>query len=144
VLRSAGVDEPAALGPAPGLGDLDALVADVVRSGVEVELRVEGARPTVQPGIDLSAYRVVQEALTNVIKHAGPAHAVVEVRYSPTSVTVDVADDGRGAAAPAASGGHGLVGMRERVAVHGGALDAGPSEAGGFRVAARFPVPDGS
>jgi signal transduction histidine kinase len=143
VLRSAGNEEPAALGPAPGLDDLDALVAEVARSGVEVELRVEGRRPTIPPGVDLSAYRVVQEALTNVIKHAGPARGVVEVRCTDTELTVDVLDDGRGATSDGASGGQGLVGMRERVAVHGGALDVGPGQAGGFHVAARFPVGDG-
>jgi signal transduction histidine kinase len=143
VLRSAGAEEPAALEPAPGLADLDALVAQVTRSGVDVELRVEGRRTAVPAGVDLSAYRVVQEALTNVIKHAGPARAVVEVRYTDTAVTVEVVDDGQGAATPAAAGGHGLVGMRERVAVHGGVLDVGPGDAGGFHVSARFPVTDG-
>ena len=140
VLRSGDGVEPAALVPAPGLGDLDSLVAEVGRSGVDVELRVHGDRPAVPPGVDLSAYRVVQEALTNVLKHAGPARAVVDVRYTETCVTVEVTDDGRGSAAPASPGGHGLAGMRERVAVHGGELDAGPLEAGGFRVAARFPL----
>jgi signal transduction histidine kinase len=140
VLRSSSGDEPAALGPAPGLADLDTLVADVKRSGIDVELRVHGDRPDVPPGVDLSAYRVVQEALTNVIKHAGPARATVDVRYTAAGVTVEVADDGRGAAAPALPGGHGLVGMRERTAVHGGELDAGPDPAGGFRVLARFPL----
>lgn len=140
VLRSPGGDDPAALGPAPGLADLDRLVADVARSGVNVELRVHGNRPDVPPGVDLSAYRVAQEALTNVIRHAGPARATVDVRYTAGGVTVEVADDGRGGAAPAAPGGHGLLGMRERVAVHGGELDAGPAPAGGFRVVARFPL----
>ena len=140
VLRSSNGDEPAALGPAPGLAALDRLVADMDRSGIDVELRVHGDRPDVPPGVDLSAYRVVQEALTNVIKHAGPARATVDVRYTSASVTVQVVDDGRGAAAPALPGGHGLVGMRERVAVHGGELDAGPGPAGGFRVVARFPL----
>ena len=142
VLRASDGDEPAALGPAPGLADLDRLVADVARSGVDVELRVHGDRPEVPPGVDLSAYRVVQEALTNVLKHAGPARATVDVRYTAAGVTVEVADDGRGAAVPASPGGHGLVGMRERVAVHGGELDAGPAPAGGFRVVARFPLGD--
>jgi signal transduction histidine kinase len=140
ILRGSSSDEPAALGPAPGLADLDGLVADVRRSGIDVELRVHGDRPDVPPGVDLSAYRVVQEALTNVIKHAGPARATVDVRYTGAGVTVEVADDGRGAAAPAIPGGHGLVGMRERAAVHGGQLDAGPDPAGGYRVAARFPL----
>ncbi len=141
VLRSDDGEERAALHPAPGLGDLDGLVADMGRSGVDVELWISGDRPAVPSGVDLSAYRVVQEALTNVIKHAGPAaKARVDVRYTATSVCVEVTDDGRGGAAPGTPGGHGLVGMRERVAVHGGTLDAGPGEAGGFRVAARFPL----
>ncbi len=140
VLRSSDSDEPAALGPAPGLADLDRLVAEVERSGIDVQLRVHGDRPDMAPGVDLSAYRVVQEALTNVLKHAGPAQATVDVRYTGAGVTVEVADDGLGAAAPALTGGHGLVGMRERVTVHGGELDAGPNPGGGFRVVARFPV----
>ena len=140
VLRSPDGDEPAALGPAPGLADLARLVAEVARSGVDVELRVHGDRPDVPPGVDLSAYRVAQEALTNVLKHAGPARATVDVRYTGAGVIVEVVDDGRGAAAPAPAGGHGLIGMRERVAVHGGELDAGPGPAGGFRIVARFPL----
>ena len=140
VLRGGDGDGAATLEPSPGLADLDALVEDVGRSGAHVELRVQGERTVVPPGVDLSAYRVVQEALTNVIKHAGPARAVVEVRYTDTDVTVDVTDDGRGGPATTARGGHGLVGMRERVAVHGGALDAGPRERGGFHVSARFPL----
>jgi signal transduction histidine kinase len=144
VLRSSDGDEPAALGPAPGLADLDRLVADVARSGVDVGLRVHGDRPDMPPGVDLSAYRVVQEALTNVIRHAGPARATVDVRYTGAGVTVEVADDGRGAAMPPAPGGHGLVGMRERVGVHGGELDAGPGPTGGFRVVATFPLGEAS
>jgi signal transduction histidine kinase len=143
VLRAGGSDEPAALAPAPGLDDVDALVADVVRSGVEVDLRVHGHPAGVPAGVDLSAYRVVQEALTNVLKHAGPARATVDVRYSEGAVTVEVADDGLGAAAPTVAGGHGLVGMRERVTMHGGTLDAGPAPDKGFRVSARFPYGDG-
>ena len=115
-------------------------VIQVVFHGTEVELRIHGNRPQVPPGVDLSAYRVVQEALTNVIKHAGPARATVDVHYSTAGVAVDVTDDGRGGVAPAFPGGHGLIGMRERVAVHGGELDAGPRESGGFRVVARFPL----
>ena len=142
VLRADDSQEPPALGPAPGLDDLDALVADVVRSGVEVLLHVHGHRAGVPAGVDLSAYRVVQEALTNVLKHAGPARATVDVRYSQDAVTVEVADDGLGPAAPPVAGGHGLVGMRERVTMHGGTLDAGPGHDAGFRVAARFPFGD--
>ena len=94
VLRGSDGEEPGTLAPAPGLGDLDALVADVVRSGVTVEVRVEGDRPDVPAGVDLSAYRIVQEALTNVIKHAGRVRATVAVRYSDDAVTVEVDDEG--------------------------------------------------
>jgi signal transduction histidine kinase len=132
------------LAPVPGLADLDPLVAQVVESGVAVEVRIEGARTGVPAGVDVSAYRIVQEALTNVIKHAGPAKATVVVRYGDGEVAVEVTDDGRGAA-PAATrsgaGGAGLgtIGMRERAAVHGGDLEAGPRAGGGYRVAARLP-----
>jgi signal transduction histidine kinase len=139
VLRSGDGSEPGALGPAPGLADLPALVGEVAKSGLDVELRVSGERPAVPSGVDLSAYRVVQEALTNVLKHAGAAKAVVEVAYRDWEVTVAIADDGGGAAEPL-TGGHGLVGMRERVAVHGGQLHVGPGPTGGFSVRARFPL----
>jgi signal transduction histidine kinase len=94
--------------------------------------------------VDLSAYRIVQEALTNVVKHAGPAHAQVVVGYHDQEVTVEVIDDGRGAVTSASDGrvgtGHGLIGMRERVAAFGGELEVGPRPGGGFRVAARLPL----
>jgi signal transduction histidine kinase len=99
----------------------------------------------VPPGVDLCAFRIVQEALTNVLRHAGPARARVEIEYRPGTVTVKVTDDGRGAsAAPApasasAGGGHGLLGMRERVSVFGGELTTGPQVGGGFRVTATLP-----
>ena len=142
VLRGSDSEEPGTLAPAPGLGDLDALVADVVASGVTVEVRVEGERPDVPAGVDLAAYRIVQEALTNVIKHAGRVRATVAVRYTDDAVTVEVDDEGRAghdsAQVPAATG-HGLVGMRERVAMYHGDLDVGPGPIGGFHVAARLP-----
>jgi signal transduction histidine kinase len=141
VLRGADGDGPGALAPAPGLLDLDALVAEVVRSGVEVDVRVEGERPEVPAGVDLSGYRIVQEALTNVLKHAGGAKATVVVRYANDSVTVEVDDEGahgRPMALPSA-GRHGLVGMRERVTMFGGDLHAGPRADGGFRISARLP-----
>jgi len=147
VLRGSHGQPPSTLDPMPGLGDLDALVAEVVKSGVTVDVRVEGVRPEVPSSVDLSGYRIVQEALTNVIKHAGPAHAAVTVRYSDNDVTVEIDDDGRGGIGPGGgsmSGGHGLVGMRERVAVHGGHLEAGPCAEGGFRVAACLPIKVGS
>ena len=135
-------DGDGGLAPAPGLGDLDALVADVVRSGVAVEVRVDGTRRSVPPGVDLSAYRIIQEALTNVIKHAPGARAAVLVRYDPDAVHVEVADDGPGRGAPGGDG-HGVIGMRERVTMHGGRLTVGPGANGGFRVAATLPVGGG-
>jgi len=141
VLRQEG-EAAGGLAPVPGLADIDPLVAQVVESGVAVEVRVEGARSGVPAGVDLSAYRIVQEALTNVMKHAGPAKATVVVRYGDGEVAVEVTDDGRGVApAVARSGGTGLgtIGMRERAAVHGGDLEAGPRAGGGYRVAARLP-----
>ena len=133
---------PGTLAPAPGLRDLDALVADVVRSGVTVEVRVEGDRTDVPAGVDLAAYRIVQEALTNVIKHAGRVRVTVAVRYSDDAVTVEVDDEGPAGddsgSAPSATG-HGLVGMRERVAMYDGDLDVGPGPIGGFHVAAPSP-----
>jgi signal transduction histidine kinase len=98
-------------------------------------------------GVDLSAYRIVQEALTNVVKHAGPAHAQVTIGYRDQDVTVEIVDDGRGAVPPASDGragtGHGLTGMRERVAAFNGELQVGPRPGGGFRVAARLPLAPG-
>ncbi len=141
VLRGSGGDEPGTLAPAPGLGDLDALVADVVRSGVTVEVRVDGDRTDVPAGVDLAAYRIVQEALTNVIKHAGRVRVSVAVHYRDDAVTVEVDNEGgAGQAQPVpVEPGHGLAGMRERVAMYHGDLDAGPRPIGGFHVAARLP-----
>jgi signal transduction histidine kinase len=141
VLRSdpASVDAAEELAPAPGLGGLDELVSRVAEAGVPVETSVQGERPAIPIGVDLAAYRIVQEALTNVLKHAGQARASVLVRYEPGAVHVEVVDDGRGAGsrAVAANGsGQGLVGMRERAALYGGELEAGPRLGGGYRVAA--------
>jgi signal transduction histidine kinase len=127
------------LAPQPGLGDLETLVAQVREAGLPVELQIEGAPRTVPLGVDLSAYRVVQEALTNAIKHAGDARATVVLRYRPQTLEVEVVDDGRGGV-DGVGGGHGLIGMRERIAVFGGEFDAGPSDAGGFRVRAVLPA----
>jgi signal transduction histidine kinase len=132
------------LTPVPGLADLDSLLAEVAKAGLGVRLRVEGTPSPLPAGVDLSAYRIVQEALTNVVKHAGPARAQVRIRYRDQEVTVEVTDDGRGVGALAGDGragvGHGLIGMRERVAAFDGDLDAGPRPGGGFRVAARLPL----
>ena len=144
VLRQDDSDEPqGSLAPVPGLADLDTLLAQVAKAGLAVKLRVEGTRPELPAGVDLSAYRIVQEALTNVVKHAGPARAQVVVCYGDQEVAVEVTDNGKGVA-PAGDGrtakvGHGIIGMRERVALFGGDLEAGPRPGGGFRVAARLP-----
>jgi signal transduction histidine kinase len=103
-----------------------------------VELEVAGVPNGIPPGIDVSGYRIVQEALTNVLKHAGPAVARVAVRYAPDAVEITVADDGRGGLTTPDSG-NGLLGIKERVAVVGGESDAGPQPEGGFSVHARLP-----
>jgi signal transduction histidine kinase len=138
-------DEPhGGLAPMPGLADLEGLLAEVAKAGLAVKLRVNGTRPPLPAGVDLSAYRIIQEALTNVVKHAGPARAQVTIRYRDQDVTVEVTDDGRGAVTAAGDGrvgtGHGLIGMRERVQAFGGDLEVGPRPGGGFRVAARLPL----
>jgi signal transduction histidine kinase len=133
------------LTPAPGLAGLDDLAARVTEAGVPVDLRVEGRRAALPAGVELAAYRIVQEALTNVLKHAGPAQATVAVRYGEEAVRLVVTDDGRGAAPTGGNGngagdgshpGHGIVGMRERAELYGGSLAAGPRPGGGFRVTA--------
>jgi signal transduction histidine kinase len=143
VLRQDG-EPQASLTPVPGLADLEGLLAEVAKAGLAVRLRVEGRPAPLPAGLDLSAYRIIQEALTNVVKHAGPATAQVTIRYRAQEVTVEVTDDGRGVGAVAGDGrqgtGHGLIGMSERVAAFGGDLEVGPRPGGGFRVAARLPV----
>jgi signal transduction histidine kinase len=134
--------EPAARAPQPGLGTLPALVEQVRQSGLPVELTIEGDPVELPAGVDLSAYRIVQEALTNTLRHAGEAHAWVAVRYGGEDVEIEVANDGSSDNGDGA--GHGLVGMRERVALCGGVLTAGPREGGGFRIAARLPVAGGA
>ncbi len=141
--------EPASLVPAPRLADLTELAETVRASGVRVELRMSGADRPLSPALELSVYRVVQEALTNVVKHAPGARAMVDVEVSAGSVRVEVTDDGRPAAsrspgqqtgAGAPSAGHGLAGMRERVGAFGGSLAAGPLAGGGFRLLGRIPI----
>jgi signal transduction histidine kinase len=143
--RSLGVlrreDDRVALEPQPGVDDLGALLERVRAGGLDVELAVEGTPVSLPQGIDLSAYRIVQEALTNVIKHAGEAHALVTVRYGDGELVLEVADDGPGPPADAVDGsGHGIVGMRERVEAHGGELHAGRGPTGGFLVHASLPL----
>ena len=141
LLRAEGQEDT--LAPAPTLRGLGALVAEFERdAGLHVVLVTEGEARPVPPGIDLSAYRIVQEALTNTLKHAGPAaRAEVTVRYERGALEIEVVDDGRG---PGPSenghGGHGLIGMRERAALHGGQIELGSRRGGGFRVRARFPT----
>jgi signal transduction histidine kinase len=136
-------DLPAELSPVPGLADLDRLVADTAVAGVAAEVDVEGEIRPLLPAADLSAYRIVQEALTNVVRHAGPTHARVRIGYRPAELSIEVTDDGPRGQAPRpiarAGGGHGLIGMRERAALFGGKVEAGPY-AGGFRVRATLPV----
>jgi signal transduction histidine kinase len=132
-------EEVPALAPQPGLGTLPALVEQVRQSGLPVELTVEGQPVKLPAGVDLSAYRIVQEALTNALKHAGPAHAWVAVRYVGDDVEIEVANDGRSQSENDGAG-HGLVGMRERVALCGGELHSGPRPGGGFKISARLPV----
>ncbi|MFC6931198.1 sensor histidine kinase [Actinomadura yumaensis] len=131
--------EGAPLDPAPGLDDLDRLVAATLGAGVRVDLRVRGERRPLPAEIDLSAFRIVQEALTNVVRHAGTDGCRVTIGFGDDELRVEVVDDGRGPAP--GSAGYGLVGMRERVGLLKGRLDAGPGPHGGFRVEARLPVP---
>jgi signal transduction histidine kinase len=140
VLRSA--DDEAELAPAPGLDDLDRLLRQCDEAGLPVVFEVAGEPRHLPTGLELSAFRVVQESLTNALKHAGPSRAEVRLEYRPDALVLEVTDDGRGAAAVAAGSGQGLVGMRERVDAYGGTLDSGPRPGGGFRVRAVFPTGD--
>src|SRR5918911_4171333 len=137
MLRSDGEDP---LAPQPGLDDVATLVGQVREAGLPVELTVEGERRELPAGIELSAYRIVQEALTNALKHAGDAHAQVSIRYGADSLELEILDDGgRAQDGATRGGGHGLVGMRERVALYGGRFDASRRPGGGFAVRAKLP-----
>ena len=148
VLRQGADDEGVPLAPTPGLDGLGVLVGRLEQAGVPVALAVEGDARPLAPAVDVAAYRIVQESLTNVLRHAGPARAAVTVTYLDGCVEVEVVDDGRGAAATRAPGspssGHGIAGMRERATAVGGEVDAGPRPGGGYRVRARLPVGVGS
>lgn len=133
-----GRDEAAEHAPAPSLEQLPGLLDQVRASGVPVALEVVGEPVDVPPGVDLSAYRIVQEALTNVIKHAGGARAIVRLDYAADALGVVISDDGTQAVNGAGTG-HGLIGIRERVSVVGGEVETGPGEHGGFAVRARLP-----
>jgi signal transduction histidine kinase len=134
-------EEAPALAPQPSLQYLDKLVEQAGEAGLPVEVLIEGEAKELPAGVDLTAYRLVQEALTNSIKHAGASRAEVVVRYGQGAVELLIRDDGRGISdGKAESGGHGLVGMRERVAVYGGELEAGPRPNGGYELRARLPL----
>jgi signal transduction histidine kinase len=128
----------ARLSPQPGLDDLEALLDQVRGAGVDVRLDVEGVPRTLPSAVDLSAFRLVQEALTNTLKHARASTAVVEVRYTPDALHIEVVDDG--VARNGTGKGHGLIGMQERIALYGGQLEYGSRPTGGFRVHALLPV----
>ncbi len=136
-MRSEGDD--AALAPQPGLANLDVLADQIGGAGLPVRLRVDGEPYPLPHALDVSAYRIVQEGLTNALKHAGAGHADVTVRYGAGELYVEVADDGDGAG-PDDGHGHGLVGIRERVKVYGGEMDAGTTGEGGFVLSTRLPV----
>jgi signal transduction histidine kinase len=132
-------EEAPALAPQPSLEQIERLVEQTRDAGLPVDLRIEGEPVPLPAGLDLTAYRFVQEGLTNAIKHARAQHAEVVVRYEDGQVELTVTDDGDGGGDGGGSG-HGLVGIRERVSVYGGELDAGPRPGGGFRLRARLPV----
>jgi signal transduction histidine kinase len=133
-------DSSDTLTPQPRLADLPTLMAQMREAGLPVEFHVQGERRELPVGIELSAYRIVQEALTNALKHAGQAHAAVRLRYGPDSLELEITDDGRGAPAKVPGGGHGLVGMRERVTLYGGKFDAAARPGGGFAVRVLLPL----
>ncbi|MFE3142199.1 sensor histidine kinase [Streptomyces scopuliridis] len=132
----------APLGPSPGLADIERLAAATADAGVRVDVRRSGEQRPLPADIDLSAYRIVQEALTNVVRHAGTGRCRVAIHYGDEELSVEVVDDGRGAVENGAAHGFGIVGMRERVGLLHGHLSAGPRPEGGFRVAARLPLPE--
>jgi signal transduction histidine kinase len=141
VLRDTGQDS--GLAPQPGISELDALAGTVRAGGLPVSLVIDGDPAGLPAAVDVSVYRIVQEALTNVLKHAGPATADVRIGCVKDAVTIEVTDNGTGRPAnQVPAGGHGLAGMRERVAVFGGELCTGPRPDGGFAVRARLPVDD--
>ena len=128
------------LGPQPGLGQLDALVSRVRETGLDIEVVVEGRPHELGPGLDVSAYRIVQEALTNTLRHSRSRRARVLLRWDASALHIEVADDGVGPPPEPVRAGHGLLGIRERVAVFGGALVTGRSDLGGYLLAATLPI----
>ena len=126
--------------PQPSMRTVDVLVGTVREAGLPVELEVEGEPQELPPGIDLSAYRVIQEALTNALKYAGPAQAWVTIRWHTGELELEIANDGRSEPGGDGEGGHGLAGLRERVALVGGDVTSGPRAGGGYVVTARLPL----
>ena len=137
LLRSS--DDELALAPQPGLKELRGLVEQVETAGLPVQVVVEGEPRELPPGVDLSAFRIVQEALTNALRHAGPAHARVLLRYGADVLEIEITDDGPGTGGGSGPG-HGLIGLRERVSVYGGELQAGPRSGGGYVLRVRLPL----
>jgi signal transduction histidine kinase len=135
-------DAETPLSPQPGLSDIPSLVEQVRQAGMAVELRVEGRPQVVPGGVGVAAYRIVQEALTNVLKHANGAHSAVAVRWADAAVELEIVDQGPGSngALPDAPTGRGLAGMRERAAMYGGTLEAHPGPERGYLVRARIPL----
>jgi signal transduction histidine kinase len=133
-------DSHGPLAPQPGLSDVPMLVGQLQDAGLPVDFEVEGELRELPVGIELSAYRIVQEALTNALKHGGGAPATVRVTYGADALELDITDDGTLASSDVGGSGHGLVGMRERVALCGGRMSAGPNAGGGFTVHALLPT----
>ena len=136
VLRT--TDDTAVLAPQPGLDQVEELARGMASAGLAVDVSVEDGGGALSPGLDISAYRIVQEALTNVLRHADASRARVRVTHDQELLEIEVTDDGAARVEPAAGTGHGLTGIRERVAVFGGTLEAGPDPQGGWRLVARL------
>lgn len=140
LLALTGATPTNSLEPSPSLDDVDQLAAKLRRTGLAVTVEREGLRRPLPSAVEVSGYRIVQEALTNATRHAGGSQVTVTLRYEPTELGIEVLDDGAGRVAAAPGTQRGLVGMRERAALFGGSVEAAPSESGGWRVAARLPV----
>jgi signal transduction histidine kinase len=136
-------DDPDGLLPQPTLASIDGLIEETTKAGLPVELRIEGEAVALSPGLDLAAYRIVQEGLTNALKHAGPARAEVVIRYGDHDLELAISDDGASGRARPTDGqpaGHGLLGVQERVALYGGSMTAGPRAGGGYALRACLPL----